>query len=100
MQAVLERTMEALREAGNGSAAFIPLSGGGALRVTYLWGKFGVVKVEKGATIPLPARRGGGSRISLTAEVAMGEWAAYPPTPVQLALGDEFLPLAGGSDDG
>lgn len=93
MQEVLEKVIPALREAGNGARVFVPLAGGRALRVTYLWGKFGVVLVDKAGKITEPAKRVGGSRITATEEVDMGEWAAMPTTPIQLALSEEFLPI-------
>lgn len=98
MQVEMHNAIVHVMERGNGASVLIPLAGGGALRVSYLWGKLGVVFCDLDGKIQLPAKRGGGSRISATKTTTVGEGAAKPTPPVQLTLGDEFLPLGGGSD--
>ena len=99
MRAKMEEAVRAVTEAGNGSRAVIPLAGGGAIQVTYLWRKVGVEFLDKEGKITEPDRRVGGSRISLDAETEMGEGGARRRPPVQLALSDEFLPLPGDNYD-
>ena len=65
MQTITETDLRELRELGNGATKFIPTADGTILRLSYLRGMWRVDKIEKGATIPLSARWGGGSDISL-----------------------------------
>lgn len=94
MQVEIEEAVRSVMENGNGSSVLLPLAGGGALKVSYLWGKLGVAFCDRDGKIHLPAPRVGGSRISLDAETEMGEGAATPPPPVQVALPGMNLGLA------
>lgn len=99
MQGRIDEAVRGVLAAGNGAYVVVPLSGGAALKVTYLWGKLGIVFCDVEGKITSPARRGRGSRITTTTETEVGEGAAMPPPPVHVALGDEFLPLAEDSYD-
>ncbi len=71
---------------GNGAKRFIPSPGGQWIRVSYLWGKLGLVFLDERGRLTLPARRGGGRAIAPPSETPVGEGEAEPSPPVLLAL--------------
>lgn len=62
---ISKEDVEEVRSGGNGSVKFIPAADDEVWQLSYFDGKFRVVKYPKGATIPLSARRVGGSAIPL-----------------------------------
>lgn len=99
MQVNMKEAIVRVRRAGNGAHVVIPLAGGQALKVSYLWKKVRVDFCTLDGKIVSPARRGRGGRIAAITGTTVGEGAATPAPPLPLALGDEFLPLAGDTHD-
>ena len=91
MLEAVERAIRAVMLEGNGAKRYIPSSGGQYLRVSYLWGKLGLVFVDEDGKIVEPARRVGGRAIAVTPETSVGEGAATQRPPVQLALPHVYL---------
>lgn len=65
---VTEQDVRDVMEGGNGSVKFLPAADGETWQLTYYKGKLRVDKFEKGATIPLSARRVGGSAIPIASD--------------------------------
>lgn len=91
MQKALELAITEVMEEGNGAKRFIPSVGGQWIKVSYLWGKLRLDFVLSDGKITLPARGVGGRAIATPSEDPVGEGAATPPPPVQLALPEVYL---------
>ena len=60
---VTEKDVTDVREGGNGSQKLCPAADGSVWKLSYFKGVLRVEKYPKGSTIPLSARRVGGSAI-------------------------------------
>lgn len=60
MPTISEADVNKVLTAGNGGNAVIPASGGGFVKLSYLWGKLRVDRCDEAGKILAPERRGGG----------------------------------------
>lgn len=99
MQKAIELAVIAVMGEGNGARRYIPSTGGQWIRVSYLWGKLRLDFVDSVGKIVSPERRGGGRAIAPPSETSMGEGAATPTPPVQLALPQVYLQVGEDTND-
>lgn len=60
MPTISEQDIAGLLAKGNGATAVIPASGGGFVKLSFLWGKLRVDRCDESGKIVEPERRGGG----------------------------------------
>ena len=63
MPTISEENVAEVIAGGNGASSVIPASGGGHVKLTYLWGKLRVDRCDAGGKILPPERRVGGGDI-------------------------------------
>ncbi len=63
MLSVTPNDVSEVRELGNGGQKFLPAADGRLWRLSYFKGKLRLDRYPIGATIPISARRGGGSAL-------------------------------------